>query len=345
MSYLSFIPKPHDLTDTLKCGSKGATEQIIEDSLLLPLRDFLNRPSKKFRQELVFLACQMAVPDSKQKSGTYENKIKCELGAQTVEAIHSASLIVDDIEDGSLIRRGHPTLHIQYGIPLALNAGNWLYFWSLMKISHLKLESDKESALLRDTIDIMLKAHIGQSIDIGICVDKIPQELVKEVCLSSISLKTGALMSLAMRVGGYIGGASSERIESLAQIGSTMGALLQTFDDIGNFSRSNLMSNSKNPKQYEDLILRRPSWIWAFASSEFNYEDYRQFILLVNKLPEVGPLLNWLERNDFVSRAKKSANLDLLNWTMEIQNIFAFENPLGVQGLLKLAEEMARSYG
>ena len=46
-----------------------------------------------------------------------------------VEIIHAGSLIVDDIEDGSTQRRGAPCRPPAYGVPLALNGANWMYFW------------------------------------------------------------------------------------------------------------------------------------------------------------------------------------------------------------------------
>jgi hypothetical protein len=44
------------------------------------------------------------------------------------ELIHVGSLIVDDIQDGSDLRRGGPTVHKAYGVPLAINAGSSAYF-------------------------------------------------------------------------------------------------------------------------------------------------------------------------------------------------------------------------
>ena len=44
------------------------------------------------------------------------------------EIIHAGSMIVDDIEDDSSERRGAPAVHRLHGLPLALNAGNWMYF-------------------------------------------------------------------------------------------------------------------------------------------------------------------------------------------------------------------------
>src|SRR5262245_13333900 len=53
------------------------------------------------------------------------------LTAVSIELLHNALLIHDDIEDGSEERRGQPTLHAQYGIPLALNVGDALTLLSL----------------------------------------------------------------------------------------------------------------------------------------------------------------------------------------------------------------------
>src|SRR5512142_2931568 len=61
-----------------------------------------------------------------------------------VEGLHLGSLIIDDIEDESSTRRGGPTLHRQIGVPNALNAGNWLYFWPALLVPRLKLGPDRE---------------------------------------------------------------------------------------------------------------------------------------------------------------------------------------------------------
>lgn len=48
--------------------------------------------------------------------------------ATIIELIHNGSLIVDDIEDGSDLRRGKPCVHKIYGEDIAINAGNAIYF-------------------------------------------------------------------------------------------------------------------------------------------------------------------------------------------------------------------------
>ena len=54
--------------------------------------------------------------------------------APLIEGIHTASLIHDDIEDNSELRRGKPAAHVAYGLDSALNSGSWLYFRALQSI-------------------------------------------------------------------------------------------------------------------------------------------------------------------------------------------------------------------
>jgi geranylgeranyl pyrophosphate synthase len=136
---------------------------------------------------------------------------QCRIGAEVVELIHAGSLVVDDIEDGSRIRRGKPALHMRYGLPIALNAGNWLYFWPLELVKALELPSETTLSVYEYYHETLLRAHFGQAIDLGSRVDKLPQNCVAEVCRASMALKSGALMGFAMVLGGAIGRAPKQR--------------------------------------------------------------------------------------------------------------------------------------
>ena len=54
-----------------------------------------------------------------------------------INIVHNASLVIDDIEDNSLLRRGEPCSHIKYGIPMALNSGYYVFFKLLHKICEI----------------------------------------------------------------------------------------------------------------------------------------------------------------------------------------------------------------
>ena len=112
-------------------------------------RDILGRPSRQFRGRMCELAWRLADGD---------DEIPANLPA-VVEVIHAGSLIVDDIEDGSPVRRGGPSLHVVHGIPRALNTGNWMYFWAMDLVAHLDLPALTRDGLRRALVDAMYRCH------------------------------------------------------------------------------------------------------------------------------------------------------------------------------------------
>ena len=121
----------------LKCGT--ALEDIIQTALLSPVEDLTSNHGKRIRGQLVHLSWRLV---SEGNPFSVNGSKQCRTCAEVVELIHAGSLVVDDIEDGSRIRRGKPALHIRYGLPIALNAGNWLYFWPFELIRTLELPSE-----------------------------------------------------------------------------------------------------------------------------------------------------------------------------------------------------------
>jgi hypothetical protein len=115
--------------------AKVADTQIVAASRtqpgtdhLVPVHGFLSRPGKRIRACLLQAGFELAGGRGKPP----------ELMLDFVELLHAGSLVIDDIEDDSDSRRGQPTLHRQLGIPIALNAGNWMYFSALEKLTQLK---------------------------------------------------------------------------------------------------------------------------------------------------------------------------------------------------------------
>ena len=79
-------------------------------------RDYPARGGKGIRPALVLATCQAF-------GGSRREAIA---PAATIELLHNAFLIHDDVEDESELRRGRPTLHQLHGVPLAINAGDAL---------------------------------------------------------------------------------------------------------------------------------------------------------------------------------------------------------------------------
>lgn len=55
----------------------------------------------------------------------YEKNKDIYFACGLTELVHNASLVIDDIEDGSEKRRGEPCLHHKYGVDVSINAGNY----------------------------------------------------------------------------------------------------------------------------------------------------------------------------------------------------------------------------
>jgi geranylgeranyl pyrophosphate synthase len=309
-------------------------KEILSESLLDPLADFFRRPGKNIRSQLVELGYRLAGAEGPRGPEAVVLALLRQ-GGQIVELIHGGSLIVDDIQDGSEVRRNGPSLHVAHGVPVALNAGNWLYFWALTQIRTLNLSRMARRDLTEDIIALMMKAHAGQALDIGTRIDLMRRDDVFEAALAAMELKTGTLLSLALRIGAGVRGTGQNR-EALELLGPQLGVLLQMYDDLGNLLRP-------SPKQYEDLLCRRPTWVWAVAST-LGARAFDEFKDCVQELPDDRALEAWLRRHRFgaVLRTQTQLYRDLLevSWNDEWKRT----HPEALRMLLELTRTLELAY-
>lgn len=271
---------------------------LLQAPLFRPVEDFFKNPGKNIRSLLVEMGFQLV--QSSEVSISDDLKDKINIASSIIEAIHGGALIVDDIQDGSVIRRNGPTLHLKYGMPQALNVGNWLYFWALEQIKYLDLAPEQKDTLFESCFRLLSRAHMGQALDVGTRIDEVPQSKVYETSLASMELKTGTLMSLALIMGGALGKGGPEKLEELEELGARLGIALQMFDDLGNF----FTPKDSSYKRLEDLKLRRPTWVWAQISLEES-EVYGKFLNAVRGLPNEELLTEWIENEDFKVKCLK----------------------------------------
>lgn len=248
--------------------SATAPAACWNEALFAPLAEYLARPGKEFRAELVLAAYRL---------GGQSQPPPPEL-PWFVEALHAGSLVIDDIEDGSARRRGGPALHVVMGLSRALNAGNWLYFWALDLIHRLGLPPATELALHRAATTALREGHEGQALDLSVRVTDLAQDEVARTVATVTRLKTGSLMALAATTGALAGGANQERVRAVAGFGRELGAALQMLDDLGGLTRED-----RAHKGHEDLLLGRPTWPWAWAAEG----DSRDFAGLLELSREV----------------------------------------------------------
>lgn len=321
--------------------------EIINKALLSPVEDLINRRGKGFRGELVELSFKLSHQHFTDTNDGETKRRQLSYSAQLIEGLHAGSIIIDDIEDGSPIRRGEPAIHIKYGTGIAINVGNWLYFWALQQIAVLQLSEKQELQMHRLVHEILFQAHIGQAIDIGTPITSIPKQTVLEICSQSIELKSGALVELAFGVGAIIADANEKKFHTLRAIGKCFGVALQRFDDTRNLKNGYINpSNEPIARKYEDLFLKRPTWIWQYLSENVDDQTYNRFLSAVGKLPDDSFLRFILGELNLLENAKTKAFENLKNaiCTLEADKSTNEFSQTAIDELAKFADKLKRAY-
>lgn len=211
---------------------KGITEIISK-----PAWDFLSRNGKHWRP----LCSMLLVESTGISSAPYAQMISA-----FTELNHSGSLIIDDIEDDSLIRRGEECLHLRYGIDVAINVGNTLYFlpYLLLK-NHPHLTDRQRLELYKLVIQVWTRAHFGQGLDIYWSknlsrknLDKWLKDSLDEKLLQMYSYKTGASVEAVGEMACILSKNSKKTRKAFAALGRVFGVAFQIIDDIHNFNES-----------------------------------------------------------------------------------------------------------
>src|SRR5690606_34407608 len=177
--------------------------------------------------------------------------------------------------DGSTSRRGRPALHAVHGLGVALNAGNWMYFWALDLVQRLPLSDAVQLSLYRWLLRTLLRCHHGQALDLTANIYAAPQPSVPALVRAATELKTGALMELSAVLGALAAGAAPALADEFARFGREMGVALQMLDDVGG-----LVSEKRCHKGHEDLLLGRPTWPWAWLALELPEPRYAALVEL-----------------------------------------------------------------
>ncbi|MAE73021.1 MAG: hypothetical protein CL675_02920 [Bdellovibrionaceae bacterium] len=298
---------------------------FLDETLHAPLMSFMQRPRKGVREKLVRLGAVLthADVDSEQVQKV------CDL----VEAVHCGSLIVDDIQDDSPVRREHPSLHRQVGVSKALNAGNWLYFWALQEIRSLNLKEDIKRGLLDDFLDMFFEGHCGQALDLGRRIETVPAQHVPSLCLQAVKLKTGSLTSLALASGARLGQPAD--LELLKIFGVRLGVLLQQLDDLKNLKLGDATVAEPDQKAFEDLRNGRPTYLWWFATEHLDSSCHRELASAVEDFPQLEKLRQWQEKYDFHAQALEAIQCDFTRFEQDFER-YATDHKLDTKVLPEL---------
>ena len=150
--------------------------------------------------------------------------------AATVEFIHTATLLHDDVVDESTRRRGRPTANLLWDNKSSVLVGDYLFSRSFQLMV--------ETGSLR-VMDILANAAAtiaeGEVLQLTAARDLATDE---RVYLQVVRGKTAALFSAATEVGGVIAGASEDQVRALFTYGDALGVAFQIADDMLDYGGS-----------------------------------------------------------------------------------------------------------
>ena len=159
--------------------------------------------------------------------------------ACAVELIHAYSLVHDDMPcmDNDVLRRGKPTVHVQFGEAQALLAGDTLQALAFEILTPEVRETDGSgmSPMLQARLCQLLaraSGHAGMAGGQAIDLASVGLPLTEEQLRLMHRLKTGALLQVSVKMGACCGRASAEALSALDRYGEAIGLAFQVVDDV-----------------------------------------------------------------------------------------------------------------
>jgi geranylgeranyl diphosphate synthase type II len=156
--------------------------------------------------------------------------------AVSIELVHNAMLIHDDIEDESEQRRGKPTMHMTEGVAIAINVGDMLSMLSMRPLldNRQTLGPDLSLRILEETGRMARESAEGQALELGWRRDNVT-DVAEADYLLMVLKKTCWLATIhPSRMGALIGGRGALDLDRCIRFGFFLGAAFQIQDDLLN---------------------------------------------------------------------------------------------------------------
>lgn len=246
--------------------------ETINKAIADPIWEFLDRGGKRWRPSLFLLICE-----------ALGKKVEDYVDFAIIpEVIHNGTLMVDDIEDSSELRRGKPCTYRIYGLDIAINAGNAMYYLPLMPLiaNKRKISAEKLSRIYEIYVQEMINLSIGQAMDIawhrGLAdADEIREEDYLQMC----AYKTGTLARMSARIAAVLADADERLIEKLGRFAESIGVAFQMQDDV--LDLTSIEFTEKKGGRGEDITEGKKSLIVIHTFKVADAKDKQRLIRIL----------------------------------------------------------------
>jgi len=204
-------------------------KEAYTEAIARPVWNLLERGGKRWRPFLMKLSYDAVSDDNTRGVKADRKDIKNYLALP--ELIHNGTLIIDDIEDSSELRRGMPCVHKIFGTDLAINAGNSMYFLPLLVFMRDKsLSSNIKTKIYELILGEMINLSFGQGMDIFWKTNK--RKISENQYLQMCAYKTGSLARMSAKLGVILAEGNKIQEEALGKFAESLGVAFQIQDDI-----------------------------------------------------------------------------------------------------------------
>ena len=249
---------------SLSVGQTKSFEPISSLSVTGNLAgEFLGRGGKFLRPFVTLAAYDSLCADlSKQKNVSGSNPVGRETAraaAVSIEIFHKASLVHDDIEDGDVVRYGRPTVHVEHGIPAAINIGDYLVGAGYRLIAGLEGPASLRSDLLKILADAHVRLARGQGAELW--WREADNEVTSAESLEIYGLKTSPAFEAAVAMGIRLAGLQPHDLLQVSRYSLHVGTGFQVLNDLKDWQ-----GDLENDRRVAgDVLGGRPTVMWALA--------------------------------------------------------------------------------
>lgn len=216
--------------------------------------------------------------------------------AASIELLHNALLIHDDIEDGSEERRGRATLHLLHGMPLALNAGDALTLVALRPLLENRDRLGERLALriIQEMERTARESAEGQALELGWRRSN-ATNLDSANYFEMVLKKTCWLATIhPLRAGALIGSGDTVELEGFIHFGFFLGAAFQIQDDIMNLLPDHRYGKERDGDLWEGK--RTLMVIHAFAQCSPDEHQRLSAVLAKAREERTAGDISWMRR-------------------------------------------------
>ena len=245
---------------------------------------------KRVRAALVFAAAQACLPVVPVQRAP-QLKLAQDLAAAAVELVHAYSLVHDDLPcmDDDVLRRGRPTVHVQFDEATALLAGDALQPLAFDLLAQMPIAPE---LIVQATRDLARAAgSLGMAGGQAIDLESVGKALTQQALQQMHVLKTGALLEASVSLGGLAGGANASQRQALEAYSAAIGLAFQVIDDVLDVTADSSLLG-KTPGK--DAAANKPTYVTLMGLAQaraFAGELHQRALAALSPLGDSAALL------------------------------------------------------